>query len=237
MTMGGPSPALRPGGGPAWLVTFADLIALLIAFFVMIYATQKVETGDWQAVVQSLSQSLKSAPREAPRRPAAKRNLRLLAQARAVELPYLEALLRGLRTDEPALARILIRRLDDRLIVALPGDLLFRPGRAQPVPGAEEAIAALARLFGNIGNRIDVFGHTDPRPVRGGRWASNWALSLARAEAVGRLLRKAGYRRRFAVFGVADSRFAALAGIASRSARYRLARRVDIVIRPERETR
>ena len=225
-----------PGMGPAWLLTFADLVALLLAFFVMMYATQRVEQGDWQALIKSLSQSLKTErPREAPS-PSAPENLRLLARSQAIELTYLETLLEGLRREEPALENVLFHRLDDRLIIALPADLLFRPGAAEPVPAARERVRDLALILRNISNRIDVYGHTDPTPVgKGGVYASNWDLSLARARSVASMLREAGYQRRLAAFGLAASRFAELAAVEPPARRHMLARRVDIVVRDRRE--
>ena len=58
MTIVSPYPARTVTARSNWLVTFADLIALVLAFFVMMYATHRVEQGDWQAMVKSLSQSL-----------------------------------------------------------------------------------------------------------------------------------------------------------------------------------
>lgn len=223
--------------GPVWLVTFADLVALLLAFFVMMYATQRVEQGEWDSLVRSLSQSLRTvAPRDMPQ-PSAPDNLRLLAGARAIELPYLQALLEGLRRSEPELANVLFHRLDDRLIIALPSELLFAPGDARPIPGARARVEHLALILRNVSNRIDIFGHTDPTPVSGGRFASNWELSLARARGVAVMLREAGYERPLAAFGLAASRFGELSGIEPQARRYRLARRVDIIVRDRRERR
>lgn len=236
MTIRMPQPETDSAGGPGWLVTFADLVALVLAFFVMMYATQRVEDGNWQAMIQSLSRSLKVEP-TALEAPSASRNVALRTQPQAIELAYLEALLNNVRDSEPALAGIVMHRLEDRLIVALPGDLLFYPGRADPMAGAAERIAVLASLLRNVSNRVDVFGHTDPSPVAGHIFESNWELSLARAETVAALLRAAGYPRPVGAFGLADTRFEDLAAIGSPAAKLRLARRVDLVVRSVRERR
>jgi chemotaxis protein MotB len=222
--------------GPGWLVTFADLIALVLAFFVMMYAAQRVENGSWQAMIQSLSRSLKVEP-STLEIPAAPRNVELSNQPQAIDLAYLEALLNDVRASEPALADIVTHRLEDRLIIALPGDLLFQPGRVDPVSGAAQRIAVLANLLRNISNRVDVFGHTDPSPVPGQLFESNWELSLARAETIAAMMRAAGYPRRLGAFGLADTRFEDLAGISSRARKLQLSRRVDIVVRTVRERR
>ena len=54
---------------PAWLITFADLAALMLSFFVMLFAMKSVETEAWHAVRESLS--LELAPSEAARQTAA----------------------------------------------------------------------------------------------------------------------------------------------------------------------
>lgn len=235
MTVRIPQP--EPNSGrPAWLLSFADLVALMLAFFVMMYATQRVEDGNWQAMAQSLSRSLKVEPASSDS-PSARRNTSLRNQPEAIDLAYLEALLNNIRDSEPALAGMVMHRLEDRLIVALPGDLLFHPGKADPVSGAAGRIAVLANLFRNVSNRVDLFGHTDPSPVSGNTFASNWELSLARAEAVAAMMRAAGYPRPIGAFGVADTRFEDLAAVSSRAAKLQLARRVDIVVRTAKERR
>jgi chemotaxis protein MotB len=234
MTIVSPYPQRTSASRSNWLVTFADLIALVLAFFVMIYATHRVEQGDWQSMVKSLSQSLNAAG-DVQDKPTAAQNIRLLDRPRAMALSYLEALLKGLQRSEPLLSKILLHRLDDRLIVALPGDLLFSAGRADPVDGAAQRVAVLANVLRNVSNRIDIFGHTDPSPVAGHVFESNWELSLARAEAVANMLQTAGYPRKLGAFGLSDTRFEDLVEIKSPSQKLKLARRVDIVIRPVRE--
>ena len=117
----------------------------------------------------------------------------------------------------------------------VPGDLLFQPGEAVPIEAARARLSGLASVLRNITNRFDVYGHTDPGPVRNRRFKSTWELSLARAMAVADQLRNFGYRRPIAVFGLADTRFAEVASIQSRTRRDRLARRIDIVVRPTRD--
>ena len=234
MTIVSPYSSRPPTERSTWLVTFADLIALILAFFVMLYATHRVEEGDWQAMVTSLSQSL-SVQDDPVQRPAATQNVRLIHRPAAMALTYLGVLLESLRQDEPLLSKIRLHRLDDRLIIALPGDLLFLPGRADPIEGAKERVAVLANVLRNVSNRIDVFGHTDPSPVTGHVFDSNWELSLARAETVANMLQTAGYPSKLGAFGLADSRFEDLSQIKSPGRKLQLARRVDIVIRPVRE--
>lgn len=219
-----------------WLIIFSDVVALMLAFFVMLYATQKIETGGWQAMVQSLSQSLR-VDRLQARHASAEQNVELRDLPPAIDLSYLQTLIEGMRKTETALSEIVMTREDDRLIISIPGDLLFDTGRADPTSRAEPRIRLFAELFRNLSNRIDVQGHADSRPVSGTVFESNRELSLARAETVAEMLRGAGYRRRVGAFGMGDAFYGDLAGIASPATRDRFARRVDIIVRPEAEWR
>lgn len=220
---------------PLWLVTFADLIALLLAFFVMLFATQRVESVPWEALIDSLSRSLDVARADHKSEPSARRNIRQLSAQRAVDLGYLEKLLRDKAAVEPPLHDIRIRRGEDRLTIELPADSLFPTGSAELTRSARGVIFSLAGILRNIGNRIDIHGHTDPRPVRGTVHASNWELSIARATAVADQLRRAGYHRAIAALGYADTQFDGVSKIAALSGAYAVARRVDIIVRPTRQ--
>lgn len=217
--------------GSAWLVTFADLIALLLAFFVMMYATQRVEQGNWQAMVESLSRSFKPDTTDVAAERSADRNVKSVKNRSGADLGYLESLVVGVRDSQPLLAGMMIRRLQDRLILSLPGELLFPPGMAEPVAGAKRRIVLIADMLRNLPNRLQVFGHSDPQAASGLAFASNWELSLARADTVATMMANAGYDRRIDAFGLADSRYAEIPGTASSKQRQALARRVDIVIR------
>jgi chemotaxis protein MotB len=217
--------------GSAWLVTFADLIALLLAFFVMMYATQRVEQGNWQAMVESLSRSFKVDKTDVAIERSADRNVQSVKIHSGADLGYLESLIVGVRDSQPLLTGMMVRRRQDRLIISFPGELLFPPGRADPVAGAKRRVLLLTDILRNLPNRLQVFGHADPRAASGLFFGSNWELSLARADAVATMMGNAGYDRAIDAFGLSDSRYAEIPAAASTKRRLALARRVDIVIR------
>ena len=220
---------------PPWLVTFADLVALLLAFFVMLFATQRVERLPWEALISSLSRSLNSTQVERKPEPSAPRNIRRLSTRLAVDLGYLEKLLHDKVAVEPALRDIRIRRGDAQLTIELPADSLFPAGGAALTEGARRVIFSLAGILRDIGNRIDIHGHTDPSPVRGAAHASNWELSIARASAVADELRRVGYHRGIVALGYADTQFNDVAKFGEPSRAYSAARRVEVIVRPTRQ--
>lgn len=219
---------------PAWLVTFADLVALLITFFVMLFATQKVDIGKWESLVDTLSMRLNPNQTILIARPSADKNAERLSRKRAIDLDYLENVIRDKARTEPELAGLDLQRREDRLIVTLPAELLFLSGKADPIETARPILFVLAGVLGTIGNRIDVIGHADPRPLRNSHFATNFQLSIARAIAVANELRRAGYHREMSPSGFGESAFRELPATVPERRRNAVARRVDIVIWPTR---
>lgn len=77
----------------------------------------------------------------------------------------------------------------DRTVrIILAADLLFPSGNAELSPGAKANIKKIAEALKTTPYRINVVGHTDDRPIRGGPFATNWELSVMRATVVTRFL-------------------------------------------------
>lgn len=228
----------RAGGGrPAWLVTFADLVALLITFFIMLFATQKVDIGKWESLVDTLSFRLNPNQTILIARPSSDQNAERLSRGRAINLDYLETVVRDKTRTEPELAGLELLRREDRLIVTLPAELLFKPGKADPVVSARRIFFVLAGVLGTIGNRIDVVGHADPTPIDNSHFTSNWQLSIARAVAVANELRRAGYHGELSPSGFGASVFREVPADLPAERKKTAARRVDVVIWPTRGDR
>ena len=147
---------------------------------------------------------------------------------------YLKAVHRAGGFDLRPLHGIRIRRGEDRLTIELPADSLFPAGSAALTERARRVIFSLAGILRNVGNRIDIHGHTDPSPVHGDAHGSNWELSIARASSVAEELRRSGYRHSIAALGYADTRFGDVSTSAALSRAYSAARRVDVIVRPIR---
>ncbi|WP_033068909.1 OmpA/MotB family protein [Thalassospira australica] len=222
-----------PKGPPPWMLSLADLISLLLTFFVMLFAMSKVKIDRWDEVVDSLSQSIKPSPEEENDEPMASLNIPRVYRKPAMNLDYLSAVIDDAIDDNPVLGDASMSRDADKLVISLPGDILFVAGSSDMTPQARQALFVLGGVLRNIGNRIGVQGHTDPRPLSGrGQYASNWELSLARAGAVANELKRSGYTDYINIYGFAASRYDQLPELLSEEARFAMARRVDIVIEP-----
>lgn len=226
------------GDAAPWLVTFGDLLALLLTFMVMLFATQELDVGKWQPLVDTLAQRdmpPAEAPTETPAR--AELNAEGTVERLALDLRYLDLVLRDKVATDPALAGVVIHALEDRIVIAVPADFLFAPGQSALRDEGRRTIYRLAVFFANLPNRVEVVGHTDPSPVSNDRYASNWELSVARAAAVARELRQSGYAAPVTAFGFGDSRFGDIPPEIAPERRQALARRVDIVVRTVRGSR
>ncbi len=179
-----------------WMVTFGDLITLLLTFFVMLLAMREPEIQKLKAVfgifahggpaplalsdkakIQDLQRLLDSI-----RQPTAEELTSPEQQlARKLQLPP---------SQEGALPAALqpgvnLRSERRGMVITLANDLLFAPGRAELSPRARQAIRQAAQILRYGDQPVSVEGHTDNvPPPPNGPYPDNWSLSLARAEAV-----------------------------------------------------
>jgi chemotaxis protein MotB len=218
-----------------WMLTFTDLVSLLLTFFVLLFAMSNVKIDEWDKVTDSLSQTLKPAPEETVHKPTAQLNIGTLFRWSAVNLDYLVSVIEENLSSDPLLKNALIVRLEDRLMIALPGDLLFDPGAAVINERARDPMFTLGAMFANVGNAIGVTGNTDPDAPGGDAFASNWELSIAQAASVANAIRRGGYDGEIVALGYADSQYNRLPNLGDVDKR-RLARRVDIIVMPTAET-
>ncbi|MCU0892998.1 MAG: flagellar motor protein MotB [Rhodospirillales bacterium] len=215
------------------MLTFTDLVSLLLTFFVLMFSMSQLEIERWRAIAASLSASLDMpAAGQAPKEPA-RFAIGAASPRPGLDLDYLAAVVKQNLAGNLLAAGIDVRRDGDRLLISVPADLAFAPGSAQLSARSEPMLAAIASVLRTIANDIATEGHADPSPLTASAFASNWELSLARAEAVASVLRTLEGREATAARGFADSRYADLP-VDDPERRRAMARRVDIVVLPGR---
>ena len=214
-----------------WLITFTDLTALLLAFFVMMFSMSDIEMGKWDQMI-SVTPSLEKSKKYVQPQPNATLSVSNVTLKPALSLDYLANVLEEHLTGDILLASAFVHRLDGLVVVSLPSDMMFASGEIELQKDAKDALFRLGDVIASIGNRIDVRGHTDPGLLSDKHFDSKWAISLARAAAVANELRRTGYARQLPIYGLADTRFNDLDTQIPETLRYELARRVDIVIHP-----
>ena len=218
-------------GDLAWMLIFTDLVSLMLTFFVLLFSMSAVKVEAWNKAVSALSQSLKPSERTAQLKAASSFDISTLSMRRAINLDYLTSVLNKAMASDELLKNSQLMRLEDRLVIGLPGDRLFQAGNAVLSKDANKALSNLGGVLRNIGNQIGTNGHTDPTPLTGSQYTSNWELSMGRATAVANALKRFGYTEDILSFGYASSRFIELPEIPEAERRV-MGRRIDIVVYP-----
>ncbi|HUU45408.1 MAG TPA: flagellar motor protein MotB [Acidobacteriota bacterium] len=175
-----------PENPERWLLTYADLITLLLAFFVVMYSMSRLDAKKFGAMSSALSGILKGQDASLP---VAARDLR--ADGGPLKTGRLRLMQQQLRQriGEAGIDSSVTTEVNTRgLIIHIREGALFEEARAELTPGARDVLRLVGEQLGNIPNQLRVEGHTDARPIQTPRFPSNWELSTARATSVLRYL-------------------------------------------------
>jgi chemotaxis protein MotB len=178
--------------GQAWLMTFTDLVALMLAFFVLMFSMSQIEQSKWQGLVEALTRDLNSLRMVENFKPAVEYHPEEEAIAPGADLDYLTPVIREQIAAHPLLAQATIHRTAARLVISLPVGSLHGVGAAVATPQAVELGSALVSVLRNINNSIEVEAHIERAGAARVPYA-DWELALARAAAFGGILARAGY--------------------------------------------
>ncbi len=224
-----------PNNPDRYLVTYADLITLLLGLFVILYATAQVDVGKYREFAAALGQYFKATPDSTligggAILPAAKRTLPqpILPTAERRSLDQISQELEKTFQQQIQSNLIELERTPSQVRLRLRDKLLFESGKADLQVTAAAVLDSLATILAGLQKQIIVEGHTDNVPISTFRYPSNWHLSVDRALTVAYYLMQRGVPERFlTVCGYADQR--PIASNATPEGRARN-RRVEIVI-------
>lgn len=215
----------------AWLISFTDVMALMLTFFVLLFAMSHPKEEEWDEFTDTVHENFNRFNGQVLNRGQQDAiNIEKVNWSKALDLNYLRVILEKLIEQEPNLKVAKLINQRGGLIISLPQEMLFNTGQASVKSEANKALFALAGTLMRIKNRIEIVGHTDPRPITSGRFQSNWHLSLARASSVAAVLENVGYERPVVVRGQAAGRYADIPANLGEVERLDLSRRVDIIV-------
>jgi chemotaxis protein MotB len=249
-----------------WLVSYADFITLLFAFFVVLYASAQVDqrkVGRLALAIQVAFQDLGVFPDSTTQIPLdnhepmpfstvqtiqnVKHNTEmgrispspdgeLASSSGEADLSTLQSELQQALSHEIKLHTIALHRETDGLVISLREFGFFDSGAATLKPAALPALDRIASILSLRICRLRIEGHTDDIPIHTPQMASNWELSTARSTELVRLLIQ---RYRFAPERLAAAGYAQYHPIVSNATPEGRAqnRRVDVVILSEHMTR
>jgi len=225
-----PKSAVEP---PLWLITFTDIMALMLTFFVLMYSMSVPDSEKWEQIKTGLDEGLQSD--NTPLWTPGSRDvidIERVDYRSALSLNYLEALFKQKIAGSERLQGITVSKYDDRIVLSLPNDVLFNSGSVDVNERGKRALFILGEILNRIRNGIQIIGHADPEQITNtsGRFRSNWELSLTRALNTASVLRDVGFSRDFYVRGQSSAGFDELPETLPEEQRMALSRRVDIVI-------
>ena len=206
----------------AWAIPYGDLVTLLLAFFVVMYAVSSVNEGKYRVASDSLSAAFHGTPRTMEPVPVGDKTAKAkgddtvagvkpnqalqfpdkvetATDPKKVEDEALQDQLRQMTDDLQNAMQVLIdqdmirvERAPSWVEVEIKTDILFPSGSAEI---GTAAVTILERLAGILAERpypIRIEGHTDNRPIKTAQFPSNWELSAARAARIVRLFEQRG---------------------------------------------
>lgn len=218
----------------AWLITFTDIMALMLTFFVLLFSMSIPDEGLFdQTPIETLDVN-KFMGHSQFAGDTDVISIARKSQKAGLNLSYLSSLIEQAGTDNPRLQDITLMRNSDRLVLVLPEEVKFPKGSIELSKIAKETLRDLAGVLNNIDNQIVVVGHADPTGAENpdDYWV-NWNISMRRAQEVAMVLSQYGLNQNMVVRGLSQARYKELPKMIDEEARMRFARRVDIVIKPE----
>ena len=222
-----------------WLVSYADFMTLLCAFFTTLYAASLVDAAKPVPVTAAMSvTATATAPAVAAPPVAAPGPVTAATPPEPLpdEAAALRARVEAALGDELAAGYLQLVADPRGLVVEIPEAGAFESGRAELSTDAERMMRRVAGVLAGLPNSVRIEGHTDDAPIRTVKFASNWDLSTARATRVVEFLLASGGLDPAKLSAAGYSQFKPRAANTSAAGRTRN-RRVDLVILNEATTR
>lgn len=176
-----------------WLITYADLITLLLVFFIVLYAGSQEDSKKFAVLAQGLRSAFNNAATSGgggttPIFDGTGSTNQGGTQQEIDDFESITAILQRIAQDQGFADKLDLQMQPDRITIGLTSDLLFGSGSASLKQSALPALDAVAQVIKDKPNEVRVEGHTDDVPIGTAEFPSNWELSSARATAVLRRL-------------------------------------------------
>lgn len=186
-------------GPDRYLLTYADLITLLLGLFVILYATSQVDIVQFKEVSRALAQVFDKSDKTVLSGGSGE-----LSGSKGV-LPTPEFSHKGQMNIEQLFSEtqsklqdyisrgtIQVKQVQNAMIVTLPEVFLFESGRANIQTQSYPVLDTIANILKDVPFEISIDGHTDAQPIHTFQYESNWHLSVDRALRVGYYLIQMG---------------------------------------------
>ena len=159
-----------PGGVEPWMATFADMVTLLMVFFVLFYSVEKDNTEKFKSAIDMMVEE------DGPDGLA--KILKVVDSTQVMQnLKEMRDATKAAQAEES---------VEDRIVLRVPGLNLFKKKSAKLTPEARPVLNEIVKIIKTKGKNHKIFiqGHTDDVPIHTAKFESNWELSAVRATAV-----------------------------------------------------
>ena len=188
-------------GAPAWITTFADLVTLLMAFFVLLFAMSTTQQETYKEMVQSLRTALgtHAVPEAGTRDGLTMHAVPSEPHGENQQIDELGAMIEKEMEDIVSEVRelVLLNKLggevsvtktEDGVVITMSDLLLFSRGGTNLLAKGRDILKKVAAVLSKLAYHVKIKGHTDSSPISSTLFPSNWELSSTRASTVVRLL-------------------------------------------------
>ncbi|MBU1426942.1 MAG: flagellar motor protein MotD [Gammaproteobacteria bacterium] len=205
-----------------WMVSYADFITLLFAFFVVMYGISSVNEGKYKVFGAAINKAFgtKSSETEGGSMRLTEEEIyfkslidRRDARLAEIQRKQNERMQNLVKSLDQAMAQFVksgqmnVSQSGRGVELEINASALFNEGEADIQPGAKKTLADAAKVLADNEFAIEVEGHTDNLPINTAKFPSNWELSSARASSVVRLFIEQGIdAKRLKAVGSADNR-------------------------------
>ncbi|MEN8212573.1 MAG: flagellar motor protein MotB [Thermodesulfobacteriota bacterium] len=190
----------RTGTAP-WLLTFADLVTLLMCFFVLLFAMSTTQQETYKELVKSLRTALgthtvpESSTKESltmhvvpSEPPSQNQQIDELGAMIEKEMDDIVSEVRELVLFNKLGGEVSVTKTEDGVVISMSDLLLFSRGGTNLSAKGRDILKKAAAVLSKLAYRVKIKGHTDNSPISSTMFPSNWELSSARASTVVRLL-------------------------------------------------
>lgn len=187
-----------------WLVSYADFITLLFAFFVVMYAISAVNEGKYRVLSDSLGSAFgypgeqnKDAKKSRSGTPLGKTNVSEVVRQESNQMTDIANSI--LKSLAPLVSegKVRVTQTARGVNVEINASLLFAQGDARLTAESRKALQAIALVLKDQRYDLEIDGYTDDMPINNPLFPSNWELSAVRASSVA---------REFIASGIAENR-------------------------------
>lgn len=169
-----------------WMVSYADFITLLFAFFTTMYAISSVNEGKYKAVGDSLAIAFNA-------KEAKKLDIQIDPTLRqdSMQMLITDEFKKAFSSDYKRIQSVIFEieksgkvsvNMEKRgIVISFSEGVLFESGKSQIIDEAIPVIDSIAQALREMSNNVRIEGHTDNVPIKTQEFPSNWELSTSRA--------------------------------------------------------